>query len=204
MLLAAILVAACGNGQSLTPTTPTTPPAGGAAINLRCAVGTASCSDAMQGQAVTFTAERGLNAGTIRAATLDFGDGANAELGTLPTPASVSHVYAQTGAFTARLSAVDAAGQSQGATQVVQVGTLVTTSMGLTHLGNLNVLATADVRGAQVVLYEWIFEGTSPNVATISNEARYTFTTSGFKDVAMRATLSDGRTVRASASVIVE
>jgi len=206
MLRAGILVillffcAGCGS-DSATPGVPGAP-APAPSITLRCAVGTGSCADAMQGQTVTFTADRGTT--SVRTATLDFGDGASADVGTLSTAATVPHVYAQTGTFTARLTAVDSSGQSQTATQEVRVGTVVTASMSVIDLGGLNVLASADVRGAPVARYEWLFEGTTPNVATTTNQARYTFSTPGFKDVSMRATLGDGRVVRASAAVVVQ
>ena len=199
VLLAAFVAVSCGSDS--VPATPGAPSTTTSALSLTCTGITASCGDAMQGQTVTFIADPGA---TVRSASLDFGDGTTTDLGALSARASVMHIYVQTGTYTARLTAIDASGQSQIATQIVRVGTLVTASMGLANLGGFNVLGTADVSGATVVLYEWFFEGTTANVATTANQARYTFTTPGFKDCSVTATLSDGRKVRASAAIVVE
>lgn len=201
VLITLLAISCAGCGSDPAPGAPGSP-SPGPSITLRCAIGTGSCAEAMQGQTVTFTAERGTT--TIRSATLDFGDGSSADAGTLSTATTLPHAYAQTGTFTARLTATESSGQSQTATQEVRVGTVVTASMSVIDLGGLNVLATADVGGAPVVRYEWVFEGTTPNVTTTTNQARYTFSTPGFKDVSMRASLGDGRVVRASAAVVVE
>ena len=70
----------------------------------------------------------------------------------------------------------------------------VTLSVTAVDLGGHNVLATADVRGAAGVQFEWYFErGSLPEVVTTSNQARYVYTLPGFKDFTVRVTLADGR-----------
>lgn len=203
LLIAVLAMAGCGDSQVATPTSPTGVPPATSGLTLTCNVGTTDCSSAMLGQTVTFTAERG-TLGDIRSAMLDFGDGGTADLGALPVTIRISHVYAQVGTYTARLTASRASGETPVVTAPVNVGTLVTVSMGAVDLGGLNVLATADVQGAAVALYEWKFEGTVPNVTTTIGQVRYAYQAPGFKDLSVRILLSDGRVVNVSTSVIVE
>jgi hypothetical protein len=206
LLVAAVVVhSACGESSQVTaPGSGGTPPPS-SSLTFTCAVGTAACSNAMQGQAVTFTAGRGGISGEIRSATLDFGDGTSQNLGTLGSPATVTYAYSRTGTFTAQLTATLATGTNPSASQVVQVGTLVTLSMDAIDLGGLNVLATAQLQGAQAELFEWAFErGQPPNVFTTTSQARYTYSISGFKDLALRVRLIDGRVVNTTGSVVVQ
>jgi hypothetical protein len=72
-------------------------------------------------------------------------------------------------------------------------------------LGGLNVLATANVQGGDVVRFEWFFERQmNPEVITTTNQARYVYPLPGFKDLNVRVTLADGHRVLGSAAVIVE
>ena len=202
VFLLALALAGCDSGQAAAPA-PTPAPSQPSALTLTCVIGTADCSTAMLGQTLTFTAVRGDTA--VRSATLDFGDGtARVDLGALTAAASASHEYTRLGAFTARLDVATPSGDTRSATQVIQVDTRVTASMEATDIGGLNVLATADVQGAPVMRYEWTFERNGPVVTTTSPRANYTYSAAGFKDLQLRALLSDGRTIRASTQVIVE
>jgi hypothetical protein len=81
----------------------------------------------------------------------------------------------------------------------------VTLSVIAVDLGGHNVLATADVRGAAGVQFEWYFErGSLPEVVTTTNQARYVYTLPGFKDFTVRVTLADGRRALGSGAVVVE
>ena len=81
----------------------------------------------------------------------------------------------------------------------------VTLSVTAVDLGGHNVLATADVRGATGVQFEWYFERANlPEVVTTSNQARYVYTLPGFKDFTVRVTLADGRRALGSGAVVVE
>jgi hypothetical protein len=125
------------------------------------------------------------------------------DLGTLAKNSSVSHTY-PIGTFTARLLVTDMAGTEQApAAQVVHVGSLVTVSVGATDLGGLNVTATADVRGAAVVRYEWNFDPTASPVVTTEPQAWFTYSAPGYKAVVLKATLADGRVITGSSSVVV-
>jgi hypothetical protein len=81
----------------------------------------------------------------------------------------------------------------------------IAVSVGAVDLGGRNVLATADVRGAAGVQFEWYFErGPAPEVVTTAHQARYVYPLPGFKDFTVRVTLADGRRVLGSGAVIVE
>jgi PKD repeat protein len=202
LALVHLAVSGCDSGQAAAPApTPASPQP--SALTLTCAVGTADCSTAMLGQTVTFTAQRGDT--VVRSATLDFGDGTpGVDFGALTVAASASHEYTRLGAFTARLDVTTTSGDTRSATQAIRVDTRVTASMEAVDLGGLNVLATADVQGAPVARYEWTFDLSGAVVTTTSPRANYTYSAAGFKDLQLRAILSDGRTIRASTQVIVE
>src|SRR5689334_4027143 len=149
-LIAAFAVAACGSASPVAPSTT----ASAAAPQLSCAEGLADCSSVMVGETVTFTADPGT---APRTAALDFGDGVTTDLGALATPARVQHAYANVGTYTARLAFRDASGTTSPSL-TIRVGSLVTASIGAADVGGLNVVATADVHGGDVSLYEWTFD----------------------------------------------
>jgi hypothetical protein len=156
----------------------------------------------MQGQTVTFTAQPG--DGGVRSAVLNYGDGSpEVNLGALSAPATVTHEYMRLGAFTARLDATTASGESRSSTVPIEVGTRVTGSIVTRNLGNLNVEAVATVEGAPVARYEWSFEPFLPPVITTEPRAVFTYPSPGFKAVELRAVLTDGRAILASAEVVV-
>jgi hypothetical protein len=195
---AALIAAGCG---AAAPTAPAVVSSASTAPTLLCAIGSGDCSAAMEGESLTFTASRGALA--LRASSLDLGDGTVMDLGTLPTPATVTHTYA-IGTFTARLLVTDMTGASQPApAQTVHVGSLVTASVGAADLGGLNVTATADIRGAAVVRYEWNFDPSAAPVVTTEPQAWFTYAAPGYKAVVLKATLADGRVITASSSVVV-
>jgi len=195
------VLSGCDGGQA--GVSPTTVPPAAAGLSLTCGVGTTDCSAAMQGQTLTFTA-RPDGAGAARTATLNFGDGsAPLDLGTFTAVATTTHEYQSVGKFIARLDVTTAAGDTRSATQAVTVDTVVTASISATNLGDLNAVATADVEGAPVVRYDWVFDPDAPLVSTSEPRAVYTYSTPGYKAVELRALLADGRVIRASGHVIV-
>lgn len=202
LLLLGLLAAGCDGGGAAAPG-PSPVPTSPAVVGLTCAVGSADCSSVMLGQTVTFTARR-TDGADVRSASLEFGDGGSVGLGGLASPAQVSHEYSRTGTFTARLALVTATGEAKASTEMVQVGTLVTASIGATDLGGLNALATADVQGAVVVRYEWTFDPNAGVVITTGPQARFVYPAPGYKAVELRAVLADGRTIRASGHVVME
>jgi PKD repeat protein len=202
LLPLALVLSGCDGGQAGVSPTPAAPaPAG---FSLTCAVGTGDCSAAMQGQTVTFTARPGTGAGTARSAALNFGDGSpSVDFGTFTAAATATHEYGSLGSFTARLDVTMASGETKTVTQPVKVDSLVTASLGATNLGDLNVEATADVEGAPVVRYDWLFEPDGPVVSTTEPRVLFTYATPGYKAVQLRAVLADGRVILASGHVVV-
>ena len=98
-----------------------------------------------------------------------------------------------------------AAGSNSNPLRLSLGGAPVILSMSVDHLGDYNVLATADVQGAAAVRFEWFFERRElPEVVTSTNQARYVYATPGFKDVNVRVTLADGRQGLGSGAVVVE
>lgn len=190
-------IAACGSASPVGPSA-TVPVS--TAPRLSCAEGLTDCSSVMVGDTLTFTADPGTSA--ARPASLDFGDGTTTELGAFATAARVQHTYATIGTYTARLVLADASGTTPPSL-IVRVGSLVTASIGAVDVGGLNVVATADVHGGDVVLYEWTFDPATPSITTRLPEARFTYSVPGYKAVLLRATLADGRVITASSSVVV-
>jgi len=202
LLPLALVIPGCDGGRAAISPTPVPAPASG--ISLTCVLGSSDCSAVMQGQTLMFTARPADATGAMRSAVLDYGDGSPAlDLGAFAAPATVSHEYTQLGTFMARLEATTPGGETRTAEVSIRVGTLVTASIAVTNLGNLNAEAVADVQGAQVVRYDWTFEPYVPAVTTSEPRALFTYPSPGYKAVEMRATLADGRVVTASAAVIV-
>jgi len=202
LLPLALVIPGCDGGPATVSPSPVPAPA---TLSLTCELGSGGCSEVMQGQTLRFTARPG-DASTlgIRSAVLNYGDGSPlVDLGPLPAPATASHEYTRLGSFTARLEATTTSGETRSATVAIRVDTLVTATITLTNLGNLNAEGVADVQGAPVARYEWIFGPSLPVVTTFEPRAFFTYPSPGHKDVEMRAVLADGRVVRASAAVIV-
>lgn len=200
--LLAVLAAGCGGGQSSVSPTPVAPAA--SVFSLTCAIGTTTCATVMQGQTLNFTARPGDAGGVVRSAVLNFGDGTPAvDLGAFATAVTQTHRYQTLGRFTARLDVALANGETRAASTAIEVNTLVTASVGAENLGSLNVRATADVEGAAVVRYDWLFEPTGPLVSSTVPTVLFTYATPGYKAVELRALLADGRVVIATSAVIV-
>jgi hypothetical protein len=197
-----LVIPGCDGGQTSVSPTPAPPATANAAASLTCVIGTADCASVMQGQTLTFTASPGIGAGS-RSALLVFGDGTpGVDLGALPTAATITHEYQRLGTFVARLDVTTGA-DTKSSSLTIAVGTVVTASIGATNLGDLNVEATADVQGATVAQYEWLFDPTGPTVVTYGPHVVFTYATPGYKAVELRAVLTDGRVIRASGHVIV-
>ena len=202
LLPLALVIPGCDGGQ--TSVSPTSVPAPASSISLTCVLGSSDCSAVMQGQTLTFTARPGDAAGALRSAVLDYGDGSPAlDLGAFTAPATAAHEYTRLGTFTARLDATTASGEPRGTAVSIRVDTLVTASIAVTNLGNLNAEAVADIQGARVARYEWVFEPFLPAITTFEPRVFFTYPAPGYKAVELRAVLTDGRVVAASAAVIV-
>ena len=202
LLPLALVFPGCDGGQAAV--SPTSVPTPAASISLTCVLGSTDCSAVMQGQTLTFTARPG-----DAAAACDRPCSPTATARPRSTSARsrrrrrLSHEYNRLGSFTARLDATTAAGETRSATVSIRVNTLVTASIAVTNLGNLNAEALADVQGAPVVRYEWVFEPFLPAITTLEPRVFFTYPSPGYKAVEMRAVLADGRVVMASAAVIV-
>jgi len=203
LLPLALVIPGCDGGQTSVSPSPSPAPVVNSSVSLTCALGTADCASVMQGQTLTFTVNPGAAATGARSVALDYGDGTAAvDLGALGSQTTVSHEYQRLGVFVARLD-VTSGGDTRSASLTIKVDTMVTASLGATNLGDLNVEATADVQGASVTRYEWLFEPSSPAVITFGPRVLYTYATPGYKAVELRAVLADGRVVVASGHVIV-
>jgi hypothetical protein len=157
-----------------------------------------------QGDVVTFTARAAGGTSNLRGASLEFGDGAAQALDLTAAPIKIPHEYTRAGTFTARLAATDGGGTVLSSSQVVRVGPVVSASVNAVGTGGLSILATADVQGAPVALYEWFFDGPLATTSTTLNQVRFTYESRGHKDFWVRITLGDGRTVRASSAIVLE
>jgi hypothetical protein len=177
----------------------------GPSVTFTCAVGaTTNCASVSVGQLVTFTAARGTTTTGIASARLDFGDGTSVSLGNLSSSVTVTHAYATAATYTAQLVVTDVNGETATAVQVVQVRgvagvTLATSISGRT----VTATATLDSASTDAVSYEWTFEGTTPNVVTTTNQATFTYATTGTKTITVRVTLRDGRIATGSTSVVI-
>ena len=72
------------------------------------------------GEPVTFTLTP-VAGTTIRSATIAFGDGSSADLGSIGTATKVSHIYRSTGTFTVTVTGVDSLGEPLSTSTVVAV-----------------------------------------------------------------------------------
>ena len=108
----------------------------GPSVSLTCSAGTGqsagTCASVTVGQPVTFTAQRAQGSGNITSATLDFGDNSSVNLGTLSSPSTIPHSYAEAGTYTARLTGTDGNGESSTAVQVVIVTAAPTATVSAT------------------------------------------------------------------------
>jgi hypothetical protein len=202
LLPLALVIPGCDGGQTSVSPSSVQAPVATASVSLTCILGTADCASVMQGQTLTFTVDPGAATGA-RTVALNFGDGtAPVDLGALAAATTLTHEYNRLGVFVARLD-VATGGDTRSASLTIKVDTMVTASLGATNLGDLNVEATADVQGATVARYEWLFEPVGPAVVTFGPRVLFTYSSPGYKAVELRAVLADGRVVRASGHVIV-
>ncbi len=104
--------AVSGSKSTATPATVTV--LGAPSVTLVCqgsgTTATTSCSQTVD-VATTFTATRASTSTQLASATLEFGDGSTASLGTLTSASTVSHVYQSVNTYTATLRATDVNGQ---------------------------------------------------------------------------------------------
>jgi hypothetical protein len=174
----------------------------GPSVTLTCAVGTATnCASVSVGQAITFTASRGATTSNIVSSTLDLGDGTTRDLGSLSSPATVSHSYSSAGTFTVRLTATDVNGETTTAVQSVRVLVAATGTLTATKNG-MDVTATVNTTPPGTS-FAWTFEGTTPNRTTTSQTETFTYTTAGTKTISVLVTLNDGRTLQLSTTITV-
>jgi PKD repeat protein len=123
-------------------------------------------------------------------------------LGTLSSPATVPHSYAQAGTYTARLTGRDANGEESTSVQVVQVVPVT---------GSLSVTITTPPRGVTgtatvsvpVTQYQWSWGDMTPVQTTTTNTATHTYTAAGQYDIVVTATLQGGGTITGNATIAV-
>ncbi len=151
---------------------------------------TAPTAQVAAGLPATFTVNVGTTA-NIQNVTVDFGDGSQQSLGAISGSTTIQHVYNESGTFTVRATAADAAGcNEQVATSVTILPAqppAVTITGPQSARVNETVLFTANVTGATstILRYEWDFgEGANPRaVTTTGNRATTTYLTTGSKVV---------------------
>lgn len=159
--------------------------------------------------AATFTlnVSPGSGASPIRDVTMDFGDGATVDLGSVSGQLSVQHVYAAAGTYTVKATATDAAGQSATAGIPVVVYAAipftvsVSTSSSTAVAGSTVVLftATPNAGAPSITSYTWNFnDGTAQDTTTLPFDSHVfpvtaVVGTSSTFVVTVTATGSDGR-----------
>lgn len=176
----------------------------GPAVSLTCAISsTETCATATVGQPVTFTAQRATGSGNITSATLDFGDNSSVNLGTLSSPSTIPHAYAEPGTYTARLTGTDANGESSTAVQVVIVRAPVTSAVSATiTTAPRTVTATATV-SVPATQYQFNWGDGTANTTGPSATAQHTYGAAGTFTITMTATVQGGSTTTATTSITV-
>ena len=174
----------------------------GPAVALTCTVGSATnCATASVGQTVVFTAQRASGSANLVSASLDFGDNTSSvDLGTLSASTTVPHAYSQAGTYTARLTGMDANGESATSAQVIQVNP-VTLTVTASVTSGTTVSATATVN-ATVTQYLWNW-GDMTSTTTTTATATRMYAGPGTYTIVVTAALQSGGTVQGQTVVIV-
>ncbi len=163
---------------------------------------------------VTFTIGVAPAAGsntTIRSVTVDFGDGATADLGAANGPSLVAqHTYTAGGTYTASVTAIDSNGGTATASTPVVIGGVAPLSLAVTTAmtpagggPNARVSFTAAVSPATAVIasYRWEFgDGTAPQDTT-SGQVQHVYVLSAAYTVTVTATDLNGATAVATVPI---
>ena len=175
----------------------------GPSVALTCTAGSATnCATASVGQPVIFTAQRGQNSGNLTSAVLDFGDNSSVNLGTLSSPATVPHTYAEPGTYTARLTGNDASGESSSSVQVVQVTAITASVSAAITTAPRTVTGTGSVSStATATQYVWNWGDGTGNTVTPTPTATHTYTAAGTYGITLTVTLQGGGAATASTSI---
>ena len=201
----------------------------GPVVTIACApaAGTGNCaaiqaSTANNTATVIFTVTRPTGSSTLRAATIDFGDGTSQSLGNLAGgTATVTHTYdgpsdTANRTYTATVLATDINGESAASSTSVIVTprsrqlnvTLVANPITPTPGVGVTVTLTATVTpagaaGADLVQkYEWSF-GDGSDAVTSGATINHVYTSSGIKTATVTVTTSDGRTATGTTQFII-
>ena len=179
----------------------------GPSVSLTCSTGTGqaagTCASVNTGQPVTFTAQRAQGSGNITSATLDFGDNSSVNLGTLSSSATIPHVYAEPGTYTARLTGTDSNGESSTSVQVVIVTTPTATLTATVTTPPRTVTATVTT-SVPATSYFFNWGDGQPNTTVTTPTATHTYTAAGNWGITVTATLSSGGTVTGTTFVTVQ
>jgi hypothetical protein len=186
-------------------------------ITLTCsgtAAAGASCSQVL-GQQVIFTVSRGTGTTNLTSATLAFGDGTSMSLGNLTSQVNVTHVYDNTGTFTARVTATDVNGEQTTAAVVVTItqraplGVNLTCTPGTAVAGRGQPVAfSADVTptgagGADLVeSFAWVF-GDGETATTSGRQTNHIYTANGRYTATVTARTTDGRSATGRCEFII-
>jgi PKD repeat protein len=181
---------------------------------------TAAASSCTQvaGSTVIFTVARGTTTGAaaIVSARLDFGDGTSASLGNLSSGATVNHIYASAGTYTATLTATDANGETTSASVAVivtrrpSISVTLTATESATTTDSARWTFTADTKegstdvDAQAESYTWDFGDEADEVETSGNQTSHVYDDEGRYIVTVTVKMQDGRTATAREEIIVE
>ncbi len=145
----------------------------------------------------------------ISSVVVDYGDGTTEPLGALTGQTTVTHTYATTGTFTARLTVIDASGetvQTQTAVVITLAAPLSVTinpPVGVVLVNTPVTLSVSVSPGTPILAYDWDFgDGTSDT--TTGTTITHVYTTPGIKSVSVTARAQDGRQGSGTTEIIIE
>jgi len=160
-------------------------------LNARTGIAiTAPTTQVAAGLPATFTVGVGSTA-NIQNVTIDFGNGPPQSLGAISGSTTISHVYNDSGTFTVRATAADAAGCTEQVSSSITILPAQPPAVTITGAQSARtgetVLFTATVSGATstILRYEWDFGADSNprTVVTTSNRQSTTYSQPGTKVV---------------------
>ena len=181
-------------------------------LNPRTGVSlTAPTTSISAGQPATFTVNVSSTA-NIRDVAMSWGDGSTQSLGALSGSTSVSHIYAESGTYTVRATATDAAGFSEPVSTTLTVlpaqpPSVVVTPSNTSPVVNETVIVRAQVSGntSSIIRYEWNFGSgaNTPPISTTGNQVPVSWSTTGSKVITVTAIQATGPSGDGVAAVTV-